>query len=644
MPSPRRVLLPLLCTLLVVACSSSTTDAGPDPEPAVETGSIQVTVTTDGILIDTDGYTTGFGTTSMAIPVDGMVTFTEVAVGAQSVSLDDLAPNCAVNGSNPQSVTVVANQTATATFSVSCARMLEDVVLIAADRAGTLYLVEETAGEAVRLGPALALNADMEGVGVGVISSMAWLWTTDAWWLGFGGEAICTGCLYQQDPSGYVTFLSDPSSTVRAVAGLAVHPGTGDVYTTEGDASGDLYVFDIATGAVSVALQNIGESSTGKGMTFSNDGLLYVGGSNRIVTVDIDGGVSTNLGAPTLTGFPPTVASSQIRAMATRDADGTMFALSRTSRNGATEIATVDPTTGELTHFATIDESLDGLAFIPSRMLVGYLAGIGSSVGFVSDRSGDNEIYTTTSIGGELVQLTEDPGDDTGPSLSLDQSLVVFTSDRDGDLDLYTKSLDGTGVATNLTNTADDEYDPSFSADGTRIAYTVGATAKRDIFSMASNGSNVVQITDGAEIDTNASWSPDGLRIAYQSQSGGINWDIYETDATQLGAPVQLTLNQGLNTDPDWSPDGLRIAFTSNRSGQSEVWVMDADGTNQAQLTTNGGLEPSWSPDGLQIAFTRTRSAGQIGDLEIFVMNADGTFVRPISNDDLMDGQPDWAR
>jgi WD40 repeat protein len=642
----RRTALPALLTslLLAVACSTTTTDPGPDPEPAAETGSIQVTVTTDGILIDADGYTTGFGTTSMAIPVDGMVTFTSVAVGAQSVSLDGLAPNCTVNGSNPQSVTVVANQTATATFSVSCARVFEGMVLLSSDRSGTFYLVDEESGGAFRLGPALALNTDAEGVAVGVISSMSWLWTTDALWFGFGGEAICTGCLYQLDPSGIVVFLSDPSSTVRAVAGLAVHPGTGDVYTTEGDASGDLYVFDIATGTVSVALSNIGESSTGKGMTFSNDGLLYVGGRNRIVTVDIDGGIATDLGAPTLTGFPPAVTSSQIRSMATRDADGTMFALSRNGRNSPTEFATVDPTTGELTHISTIPEALDGLAYVPVRMLASYLPGFGSLVGFVSDRSGDNEIYTTTPIGGELIRVTNDPGDDSSPSISLDQGLMVFTSNRDGDLDLYTTSLDGSVAVTNLTNTADDEYDPSFSPDGSRIAYTVGATLKRDIFSMAANGSDVIQITDGAEIDTKASWSPDGQRIAYQSQSGGITWDIYETDATQLGTPNPLTQNQGLNTDPAWSPDGQRIVFTSNRTGQSEVWVMDIDGTNQVQLTTNGGLEPSWSPEGLQIAFTRTRFAGQIGDLEIFVMNEDGTFIRPISNDEFMDRQPHWAR
>ena len=65
---------------------------------------------------------------------------------------------------------------------------------------------------------------------------------------------------------------------------------------------------------------------------------------------------------------------------------------------------------------------------------------------------------------------------------------------------------------------------------------------------------------------------------------------------------TRLTHSPGPDFDPSWSPDGTQIAFRSERSGQPEVWVMNADGTGQRQLAA--GLSPAWSPDGSLIAFS----------------------------------------
>ena len=74
---------------------------------------------------------------------------------------------------------------------------------------------------------------------------------------------------------------------------------------------------------------------------------------------------------------------------------------------------------------------------------------------------------------------------------------------------------------------------------------------------------------------------------------------------------------------PAWSPDGSKIAFQSIRDGNWEIYSMDADGSNQINLSNDAGYDgfPSWSPDGSRIIFESYRNDNG----EIFVMNADGT-------------------
>jgi Tol biopolymer transport system component len=111
--------------------------------------------------------------------------------------------------------------------------------------------------------------------------------------------------------------------------------------------------------------------------------------------------------------------------------------------------------------------------------------------------------------------------------------------------------------------------------------------------------------------------SGDGLkgRIAFHStRTGGIQIYIMNADGSQA---TQLTTEGG--ADPIWSPDGKRIAFSSDRTGGCcEVFVMNADGTGQAQLTHGGGFAGAWSPDGKRIAFVDPQG-------QLVVMNVGGT-------------------
>ena len=120
-----------------------------------------------------------------------------------------------------------------------------------------------------------------------------------------------------------------------------------------------------------------------------------------------------------------------------------------------------------------------------------------------------------------------------------------------------------------------------------------------------------------------------------------VNVEIYVMDADGLNQ-VNLTNTGGGEFAPAWSPDGSKIAFYSSRDGISgEIYVMDADGLNLMRLTNFFGLDhnPDWSPDGSKIAFDRSLA----GNLEIYVMDADGLNQVNLTNNAAGDSSPSWS-
>ncbi len=112
-------------------------------------------------------------------------------------------------------------------------------------------------------------------------------------------------------------------------------------------------------------------------------------------------------------------------------------------------------------------------------------------------------------------------------------------------------------------------------------------------------------------------WSPDGKTLAFcgaRWHGGELAWDVYTVDASG-GAERQLTNAPGLNDGPEFSPDGKTIWFNSVRTGRMQVWKMNADGTQQTQMTFDTAWNswfPHISPDGHQVVYLAYRE----GDLE----------------------------
>jgi Tol biopolymer transport system component len=157
----------------------------------------------------------------------------------------------------------------------------------------------------------------------------------------------------------------------------------------------------------------------------------------------------------------------------------------------------------------------------------------------------------------------------------------------------------------------------------------------------------------GTAKEAKATFPGDNGRIAFASNrtSGeGVNnpegdFEIFtmNPDGTEL---AQLTQNAAF--DFEWSPDGQKLAFESDRDLFSDIFVMNADGSAQTNVTNNRAFDrsPTFGADGDKIAYDSNLSTGvdnPTGDTEIFTVNLDGTDLRQLTNNTARDLHPDYA-
>ena len=218
---------------------------------------------------------------------------------------------------------------------------------------------------------------------------------------------------------------------------------------------------------------------------------------------------------------------------------------------------------------------------------------------------------------------------------------------------VYTMNTDGT----NLIKLAQGST-PSWSPDGTRIVFSLGFDRfpgnVADIYIMDANGANRVNLTKGRHnVNHSPAVSPDGTKIAFVSYRDH-NGEIYVMNADGKSLK-NLTLHLDDDTCPTWSPDGRKIAFWSRQVAEgvqnhSDIIVMDADGANRTNITQNpraSNRTPSWSPDGNRIAFAAFSNLDRVrawnANLDIFVMNADGTHPVRLTGDARLNWLPSWS-
>ena len=205
---------------------------------------------------------------------------------------------------------------------------------------------------------------------------------------------------------------------------------------------------------------------------------------------------------------------------------------------------------------------------------------------------------------------------------------VLYISNRSGSRDIYMQRITSTGTPSDdpVRVTSADAHSISISHDGRTLAYSK-FDLSRNLWALpipaqgeTNSLSDAVQVTSGSQLMEASAGQPGNEWVAFDADING-NFDIYRVRAAG-GEPEQVTTNPGDDFSPSWSPDGTQIAFHSSRTGNREIFVIDAFGGRSATQITSGSrnlYNPKFGPEGNSIYFAST---GPDGD-HIYVIERD---------------------
>ena len=235
-----------------------------------------------------------------------------------------------------------------------------------------------------------------------------------------------------------------------------------------------------------------------------------------------------------------------------------------------------------------------GRVQLTSEKGTSYYASIspeGSTIYFVSRRTGNFEIFSMNLKGKSLRRLTGGIGSLYAPERSPTDEKIVFTNETGGTQQIWVIRVDGKNP--HALTSGPEDIDPTWSPDGSRIAFASARTGQRQLYVMDRDGSEVRQVTNLPNMGGRSSWSRDGNRLTFYAGPVG-DHNIYAINVDGTGL-VQLT-NGGDNLGPTWSPDGNWIAFTSFRDGNNEIYIIHPDGTGLTRLTNSptSDWQPRW--------------------------------------------------
>jgi Tol biopolymer transport system component len=272
-------------------------------------------------------------------------------------------------------------------------------------------------------------------------------------------------------------------------------------------------------------------------------------------------------------------------------------------------------------------------------------------IAFTTERDGNEEVYVMNADGGNQVNLSQDPANDEEAAWSPDGGRIAFVSNRDGQPDLYLMDADG-GNVTRVTDDPAVEARITWSPDGERLAlYSARSEVQGLLWVMNIDGSDPVPLLESITPSTPeitcaggipGSWFLDGETILYRGTQADISAQqicSVKDDGSEITA-VLSTPNTEYD-QPKLAPDGTKIVFTSTELGNLEIFVANADGSGKTRLTVDPGadVDPTWSPDSQWIAFASERG----GSLDVYIMRPDGTDVRRLTDQPGSDLRPSWG-
>jgi TolB protein len=304
------------------------------------------------------------------------------------------------------------------------------------------------------------------------------------------------------------------------------------------------------------------------------------------------------------------------------------------------------------------------LAVAPA--LATYPGGTNGRIAMGVRANGAANIWTMRPDGSGMRQLTVGPNFKLCPSYSPDGRTIAYCATAGDAFEIWTMKQNGTKQR-QLTHLGGFATFPDFSPDASKIAFggTEGTDPNGEIYTVdAHTGGSLHALTSCAALPAGCFndlpvWSPDGTKIAFlhandvTEDGDPINEQVWIMDANGQHAHPLTSSAAPKDQVADWSPDGSKIVFHAGSSGRGGIWVMNADGSGQHQLSGCSGADtspcatgddwgPTWSPDGRKIVFLRDLGALGIADRPVYVMNADGTGQHRITSAPITPGVPAW--
>lgn len=513
-------------SLAMASAAVSGIGCGGEDVTAPSTGSIEITAVTGGVEPDADGYAVTIDAgTAMPLGPDVTIRRDGVAAGEHQVHLGGLASNCAVEGTNPRTIIVVAGETGIVSFAVTCTAT-----------SGTLEITTSTAGD----------SPDPDGYTVAVDNSLAQpIGINDALTVvsltpglhqvTLGG--VAHNCSVEGDNPRSVTVTPGPIARAEfaiacpapggRIAFVSTRDGNAEIYVINGDGSG---------------LRRLTNDPAGDGgPNWSPDGSRIAFVSNRsgesaIYVMNADGSgvvrLTSNSGEPK---WSP---------------DGTRIAF--TSFDKKSEV-----------HIVNADGS--GLRTLTSEGLENFgpdWSPDGSRIAFVQATEFRKQVMLINVDGSGLMPLTPNPNSDhESAQWSRDGSKVAITGFQDAPSGLEIVSSDGNGVVTFSVGGSSSAVDPAWASDG-RLAYSNAPYYEEpddndhypedfEIYVVSADQGSVVRLTTNTGYDNlDPAWSPDGRKVAFvRTRAEGS--DIYTMNPDGTGL-TRLTTHAA--RDPAWSP------------------------------------------------------------------------------------------
>ena len=252
---------------------------------------------------------------------------------------------------------------------------------------------------------------------------------------------------------------------------------------------------------------------------------------------------------------------------------------------------------------------------------------------------------TTQHAEGTEVTVTASPAEGygfsgwSGDCSGTGPCLVIMDGDKTVTANFFTRFTLTTMAEPSSGGTVSPEGTTSYDA-GTQVTVTATPASGYNFsgWSGDCSGSDSCVVTMDGDKSVTAKFTSTAAIAFHSSRDGNSEIYIMDTDGSNM---TRLTNNSTADSDPNWSHDGNKIAFVATRDGNSEIYVMNVDGSSPVNLTNNEAedISPAWSPDGARIAFVSTRGSQQ----DIYVMDADGSNQTKLTDDAHLDDSPDWS-